>query len=95
MLSVEAFTCALLAGSGLLALWVHARFPALAPESPRRIAAHVALALAVLYLGPAAAEALPAIVVVLGLVLPALAYAFLACIWVLRVAAGALGNSPR
>ena len=77
------FVPALVLGAGVLALWVDARFPGLAPSGlrSRSIAAGVAaLLVAALPIAPSAAG-------MLVLLLPALVFAFLTAVWLLRVAA--------
>ena len=77
------FLVALVLGAGALALWVDARFPRLAPEGfrSRSIAAGVAALLVFgLPVAPSAAG-------MLVLLLPALVFAFLTAVWLLRVAA--------
>ena len=87
------FVLVLAAGAGLLALWLHVRFPSLAPE---RLGSH----------DPARRDRLRApaadadvrrvdgvFTVVFVFVLPALVYALLCTIWVLQHAQTALGLS--
>lgn len=79
------FVAALITGAAVLALWLDSRLPA--PSDGRQIAFHAILSIVCLNLLPAAGEsALSIFGVVFGLVLPALVYAFLSCIWFLRLA---------
>ena len=84
---------ALTVGTAVLALWSYLRWPGAAPATMKGAAIRVALALVLLQVGAAAlgfgVEAAPAlaILVVVGVVIPVLTYAFLASIWFLRVCA--------
>lgn len=92
-MSNSVFVLILAAGAGLLAMWVHARFPSLAPERLGRTILHAGTALALLKLTSMLGESTPAFTVVFLFVLPALVYALLCTIWVLRHAQTALGLS--
>jgi hypothetical protein len=86
-MSVQLFVAALATGAALLALWLHVRFPKLAPASAVRTIVHLALAGVVLFFfvpetGGSASAAFSAAFLV---VLPGLVYAFLASIWMLRL----------
>lgn len=86
------FMLVLAVGAGLLAIWTHARFPGLAPDSLGRAVLHTAAAVLLLQTLPVALDAgLNVQLAVLGLVLPALTYAMLAAIWMLRLAQATLG----
>jgi hypothetical protein len=87
------FLIVLTAGAALLAMWVHARFPALAPERFGRALVHVVTAFVLLQASSGLAASLTAFVTVVVFVLPALVYALLCTIWVLRYAQAALGIS--
>ena len=88
------FMVVLTLGAGLLALWLHARFPALAPESIGRAIVHAAAAFVLLQTAAALGTAsLTAFATVVLLVLPALVYALLCTIWILKAAQTALGLS--
>lgn len=87
------FVLVLAAGAGLLAMWVHARFPALAPERLGRTILHAAAAFALLKTTTLFGESTAAFTVVFVFVLPALVYALLCTIWVLQHAQTALGLS--
>lgn len=94
------FVICMALGSAAIALWVKARFPRLAPRTIGLALLHVAAAmLAGQLLVPAglgAAGALGShawiVVGLLGVALPALVYAFLACAWMIGLAQGALGR---
>ena len=85
------FVLALAAGAGLLALWTHVRFPDLAPERLGRTLLHTAAALLLLRLLPLGLESVNVYVAVFAVVLPALTYALLAMLWMLKQAQTALG----
>jgi hypothetical protein len=88
------FVLALTVGAGLLAMWLHARFPALAPERMGRAIVHAACAFVLLKLAAAVgAGSLTVFAAIFLLVLPALVYALLCTLWVLRCAQAALGIS--
>ena len=93
-MSNSTFVLALAAGAGLLAIWLHVRFPSLAPERLGRAVVHAATAFALLKItsltGTGSATALAT---VLLFVLPALVYALLCTLWVLQHAQAALGMS--
>jgi hypothetical protein len=84
---------ALTVGTAVLALWSYLRWPGAAPATMKGAAIRVAVALVLLQVGAAAlgfgVEAAPAlaILVVVGVVVPVLTYAFLASIWFLKVCA--------
>ena len=93
-MSNSTFLIALTVGAGLLAMWVHVRFPALAPERMGRAIVHAATAFVLLKLAAAfGAGSLTAFATVLLLVLPALTYALLCTLWILKHAQTALGLS--
>ena len=93
-MSNSTFVLALAAGAGLLALWVHVRFPSLAPERLGRTILHAATAFALLKLAALSGEGSTTVAITLfALVLPALVYALLCTIWVLQQAQSALGLS--
>ena len=86
------FVLAFAAGAALLAMWLHVRFPALAPERLGRTILHAATAFALLKLTTLSGEGSTAVLgTVLLLVLPALVYALLCAIWMIRHAQSALG----
>jgi ABC-type uncharacterized transport system permease subunit len=91
-MSNSTFVLALAAGAGLLAVWVHVRFPTLAPERLGRTILHAAAAFALLKMTTLSGEDSTTVLgTVLLLVLPALVYALLCTIWMLRHAQAALG----
>jgi hypothetical protein len=88
------FLLALTAGAALLAMWLHARVPSLAPERIGLLIVNAAAAFVLLKLTAAfGAGSTTAFATVLLLVLPALTYALLCTIWVLKHAQAALGVS--
>jgi len=87
------FALVLAAGAGLLAMWLHARFPSLAPKRLGRTILHAATAFALLKMTTMLGESTASITLVFVFVLPALVYAMLCTIWVLRHAQTALGIS--
>jgi hypothetical protein len=97
-MTVHQFLVVLTLGAGLLALWINFRFPKLAPEGIWTAFVHVGAAiLAGQVLLPILTHALPdlspvaqALLITFALGLPALVYALLASIWVIRIAQGAL-----
>ncbi len=93
-MSKEMFVLALTAGAGLLAMWVYVRFPGLAPARMSRTGLHAGLAFALLMLTPAmGGSVLASFALAFLFVLPALVYALLSTLWVLKFAQTALGAS--
>ena len=92
-MSNSTFVLVLAAGAGLLAMWVHTRFPSLAPERLGKTILHAATAFALLKLTSTFGESSTAFAAVFLFVLPALVYALLCTIWVLQQAQAALGLS--
>jgi hypothetical protein len=91
-MSNSAFVFVLSIGAALIALWVHARFPKLAPEMVGKTLLHTFVASALLGLMPGAVESpFMALVTIVLLVLPALTYALLCSIWMLRHVQTAMG----
>jgi hypothetical protein len=97
-LSIQQFLAALATGSAVIGFWVALRFPDRAPENMARALLHVILSFAV---GWAAAGALATLTTygetatfgaIFGLVMPALAYTFLAGAWFLKLAHGMLSS---
>lgn len=90
---------AIAVGAALLALWSYVRWPGAAPTSFGGAIVRALLAFGLLQLGVVALEAAvgasPSVVVVavLGLIVPALTFAFLASLWLLRLFADALRGS--
>lgn len=93
-MSNSTFVLVLTGGAGLLAMWIHARFPKLAPERMGSALVHAAVAFALLQL--AATLEMGTVTVfatVFLVVLPAFVYALLCTIWILRHAQNALGRT--
>jgi hypothetical protein len=91
-MSNSAFVFALGVGSAVLALWIHARFPKSAPEMIGKTLLHTMLAFALLRLMPGMVESpVLAVITIMMLVLPALTYAQLCAIWMLRHVQTAIG----
>jgi hypothetical protein len=93
-LTIPEFLLALATGSALIGFWVAVRFPERAPENIARALMHVLLSFGI---GWAAADVLTSLTAfgktaafagIFGLVLPALAYTFLAGAWFLQLVAG-------
>jgi hypothetical protein len=97
-MTVNEFLVALTIGAAALALWINFRFPRIAPEGIWTAIIHVGAAILagqVLFPGllgivPETNPVVRAVVTVFVLGLPALVYALLASIWVIRIAQGAL-----
>jgi hypothetical protein len=93
------FGVAFAVGAGAIALWTDVRFPNLVPGEVRWILAHGLGAFAVLHLvggivGPfVAAGLVPALLTLVGVALPGVAYAFLVCIWAIKLFQGARASS--
>ncbi len=89
------FALVLTAGAALLALWIDARLPKLAPATMRWVLLHVGAAVLTLQVIPGAGSNTMIYVVLFGVVLPALVYSFLAAIWFIKLAQTALGFGAR
>jgi hypothetical protein len=84
------------AGAGLLALWIDARFPSLAPGF-RVVVIHVGVAIVIAQLivpflgnvGPLEGR-FGVMLMLFAIALPALIYCFLTSVWVIKVAQGAM-----
>ena len=79
------FLCAFLVGAGLLALWIDARFPKLAPQSFTKrmlVASCVVLLLGVVPVFGGSAVAVYASI--FAIMLPILVSSLLAAVWLLR-----------
>ncbi len=88
------FTVALIAGAAALAFWTSFRFPAFEPGTIKGCLVNAVLAsIAVLVVPIPTAPGAWQLVMLLGLFLPALVYAFLSAIWLLRSLQGALLRS--
>ena len=95
------FTLGMLLGAGLLAAWLDARLGAVRPESPMQRVVHAALsvfalfgAVGLLYLVHGVPQGL-FIATVLAVFFPALVYALLAGLWMLRALSELTGLAGR
>ena|SRR2546423_8700780 len=95
------FTLGMLIGGGLLAVWLDARLGDARPESPMQRMVHAALsifallgAVGLLYLVHGVPQGL-FLVTVLTVFLPALVYALLAGVWMLRALTDLTGLAGR
>lgn len=80
-----AFTLALVVGAAVLALWTDVRFPGLGPRSITARLVNAGVASLVLVVTPVPSHGgMLQLLAVLGLFLPALGYAFLTGLWLLR-----------
>ena len=80
-------------GMALNALWVHVRFPSLAPETLRAAILHLIAALVLLELSPVALKLGQSsdeqlMIALVGVAFPALIYIFLASLWMIRIVHG-------
>jgi hypothetical protein len=90
-MSSGVFGIVLVCCAALLALWLNARKPGLAPEGMRALIVHAVIALALTQLIPGGESSVFfGFVVLFASALPVLVYAFLVAIWVIRFAQGAL-----
>ena len=89
------FALVLTAGAALLALWIDARLPKLAPATMRLVLLHVGVAVLTLQVIPGASSNAMIYVALFGGALPALVYGFLTAIWFIRLAQAALGFGSR
>jgi hypothetical protein len=97
------FTVALAVGAFLLASWVEARIGDSRPESPTRRSVHVLLSLVVLKLAVvlvavvhgSGAPKVSVLIAVMVFFLPALVYAFLTGLWMMRTLAEVSGLARR
>ena len=86
------FALPLAIGAALLAVWVDYRFDKLRPPSLWRTAIHAAIAVAILqattagahYVAGEGADTPRRLILVFGLLLPGLVYAFLTGLWLMR-----------
>lgn len=84
------FAIVLVCSAALLALWINARKPDLAPEGMKGLLVHGAIALALTQLIPSSGSSVVfAYVVIFAAALPVLVYSFLVAIWVIRFAQAA------
>jgi hypothetical protein len=84
-------------GMALNALWLHVRFPGLAPESLRSALLHVIVAVGFLELVPVAFKLAVAsdeqlMIALVGVAFPALTYVFLASLWMIRLFHGMMSR---
>jgi len=100
--SVQAFVLCLAIGAAAIALWLDVRFPRLGAGAWRRVFCHLVAAMLFIHLvmprlaaavrdsgTPGAFE-----VTAIGVTLPAITYLFLASVWLLKLAQGAMAR-PR
>jgi len=93
-MSNELFVLALGVGAALLAVWIHARYPGLAPERMRKTLIHVGAAFVLVKLTPSlGASSWTVFAGVFLLVLPVLVYLLLCTLWMLKHAQAMLGVS--
>jgi hypothetical protein len=90
-MSKELFVLALAVGAGLLAMWVYVRFPGLAPARIGKTLFHTVAAFMLLLMSPGLGVSVSAIGLVFLFILPALVYALLCTLWMLKHAQAALG----
>ena len=91
-MSADAFAVALTLGAAGLALWVAVRFAGVAPTRGTTILVHLGVSLVAIQVAPSALasafeleESVPlAVAALIGVVLPAFAYAFLSALWLMR-----------
>jgi hypothetical protein len=85
-------------GTAVLALWSYVRWPGAAPATMKGALLRIAIAFVLLQVGAGVlhfgVDAVPslAILVVVGAVVPALTYAFLASIWLMKFCADQLNG---
>lgn len=99
---VPVFIAVLALSSAVLAVWVHVRFPRLAPSNLRVAVIHIVASLLAMQVMtvPAGAMLDPdapqrALVAIFAIVLPALVYSFLAGLWMMKVCQRMLGGALR
>jgi hypothetical protein len=98
--NADVLLLAVLAGAALVALWADSRFPRALPKRRGVLLIHLFASLAALQAAPSLMKlepgvgnsALPATCALLGLFFPALIYAFLSAIWVIRAVQGVLAR---
>lgn len=89
------FAVVLTMGAALIALWIDARLPKLAPVKMWRVLMHFVVAFAAIQLIPGATSNTMIYVALFGVALPALVYCFLSAIWFIKLAQAALGLGSR
>ena len=93
-MSKEMFALALAIGAGMVAMWAYVRFPGLAPAKMGKALLHAAAAFGLLQLTPGLDGSVgTTFALVFLFVLPALVYALLSTLWMLKHAQSALGVS--
>jgi hypothetical protein len=97
--SAEALLAALTVGSALIALWTDQRFPSLTPRGLMRGLLYVCAAgIALAVMGPIATDILAApsparvLVTLFAIALPTLTFAFLAALWMIKLALRSLAG---
>ena len=101
-MSVGVFLVSILFGAGAIAVWIDARFPKLAPADGRLTLLHGGVALVVARLVPGGmglvlggGSPIQALVAIFGVAFPALTYALLVSIWMIKLAQRTLGGAFR
>lgn len=93
-MSNEMFVLVLAASAGLLAVWIHARFPGLARERVGKTLLHAGAAFVLLRMIPGLGDSAAAMFAgVFLFFLPAIVYALVCSIWLLKLTQTALGVS--
>jgi hypothetical protein len=95
--SVNTFIVASAVGAASIALWVEVRFPKLGPERVTVGLVHLLAATATAhFLVPAALDsATNKVLAIFVVAIPALIYAFLTGIWIMKLARNAMGSAYR
>jgi hypothetical protein len=96
-MSSGSFAIALGVGAALLAFWVQYRFPKLAPQTAGWAILHLVVTMVLADITKTAFTSVEfdpatAMALVFGLALPTLVYAFVAGMWIIRIAQGAMGR---
>ena len=94
MISTEMLLVFVVGGASLIGLWVDVRFPGALPRRKELLLLHIVLALCALRAAPVLMAMIPgsdhnpgpATVALLGVFMPALAYAVLSAVWLMRAA---------
>jgi hypothetical protein len=88
-------------GAGALALWLDVRFPSLSPEGLQRMIGHALVSMVALEVAATALRVVTGgahvltVAVLIGVMLPALVYTFVVCVWVMKHLSGAMHGSTR
>jgi predicted membrane channel-forming protein YqfA (hemolysin III family) len=102
--SPQVFTVCLALGAAAIAMWLHARFPRMAPQALQlRFFVHVACCgIALKVAVPSALHFIASmgtveagLAALFAVVLPALVYSFLVTVWILKLVQNAAGSSIR